>query len=67
MTLDEFRDSGRINIMTPEQAVAHFEAMLERAPVEHFMMFVPPGVPLDRFREYAELFASEVMPAFQNG
>jgi hypothetical protein len=51
--------------MTPKDAIVHIEGMLERAPVEHFMMFVPPGLPLSRFREYAELFAHEVMPAFQ--
>ncbi len=64
MTLDQLRDSGRINIMTPEQAVAHFEAMLARAPVEHFMMYVPAGMPPRQFAPYAELFAKEVMPAF---
>lgn len=66
MTLEEFKASGRVEILTPSQAIAYVEDMLARAPVEHFMMFVPPGVPLARFREYAELFASEVMPAFQN-
>ncbi len=65
MTLDEFKASGNVRIMTPKDAIAHIEGMLERAPVEHFMMFVPPGLPLARFREYAELFAHEVMPAFQ--
>lgn len=64
MTLDQFRTSGRINIMTPDQAIAHFEAMLDRAPVEHFMMYLPPGMPPKRFLTYAELFAKEVMPAF---
>ena len=64
MTLDEFRASGRVNILTPEEAIAHFEAMLDRAPVEHFMMYVPAGMPPKQFAPYAELFAKEVMPAF---
>lgn len=65
MTLDELRASGRINIMTPARAIAHFEDMLARCPaLEHFMMYVPPGMPPKQFAPYAELFAKEVMPAF---
>ena len=57
---------GRVKILTPKQAIAHFEDMLARCPaLEHFMMFVPAGMPPKQFAPYAELFAKEVMPAFQ--
>jgi len=46
------------------QAVNHFKAMQERIPVEHFMMMRPPGLPAQRFVEYAQVFADKVMPAF---
>ena len=65
MTLDELRASGRVKILTPAQAIDHFEGMLARCPaLEHFMMFVPAGMSPKRFAAYAELFAEEVMPAF---
>ncbi len=65
MTLEEFKASGKVRIMTPGEAIDFINGMLARAPVEHFMMFVPPGLPLSRFKEYAELFATDVIPAFK--
>jgi alkanesulfonate monooxygenase SsuD/methylene tetrahydromethanopterin reductase-like flavin-dependent oxidoreductase (luciferase family) len=65
MSLEEFQANGPMRILTPAQAIAHFEEMLSRAPVEHFMMMVPPGLPAARFAEYAETFAKEVAPAFR--
>jgi hypothetical protein len=38
--------------------------MQERAPVDHIMLGIPPGLPSARFKPYAELFAREVIPAF---
>jgi hypothetical protein len=64
MDIDTFRQSGIVQIMTPEQAVGHFKAMQERIPLEHFMMMRPPGLPAERFVEYAQLFADKVIPAF---
>lgn len=64
MDLQTFKQSGVMQIMTPEQAVAHFRAMRARVPVEHIMMMRPPGLPADRFIEYAQLFADKVIPAF---
>lgn len=64
MDLDAFKTSGILQIMTPAQAVTHFKAMQERMPLEHFMMMRPPGLPAERFVEYAQLFADEVIPAF---
>ncbi len=63
MDVDAFKRSGILQILTPEQAVAHFAAMRDRIPVEHFTMMRPPGLPATRFVEYAQLFADKVIPA----
>lgn len=65
MDLDAFRESGILQILTPEQAVEKFRAMQARMPVDHVMMMMPAGLPPARFVEYAGLFAREVLPAFQ--
>ncbi|MCJ8156108.1 LLM class flavin-dependent oxidoreductase [Sphingomonas sp. LaA6.9] len=65
MSLEAFKTSGILKILTPEQAIDHFRAMQARIPVEHFMMMLPPGLPPARFMPYAELFANEVIPAFR--
>jgi alkanesulfonate monooxygenase SsuD/methylene tetrahydromethanopterin reductase-like flavin-dependent oxidoreductase (luciferase family) len=64
MEVDDFKRSGILQIMTPEQAVDHFRAMQERIPLEHFMMMRPPGLPAERFVDYAQVFADKVLPAF---
>lgn len=64
MSLEEFKASGQLKVLTPEQAIAMFREMQERMPLDHYMMTYPPGFPRERFREYAELFAKEVIPAF---
>ena len=64
MSLDAFKASRILHIATPQQAIAYFTRMRERLPVDHFMMARPPGLPADRFRHYADLFAREVLPAF---
>lgn len=65
MTLAAFKASGILSILTPAQAIDMFHEMLAKAPVEHFMMMLPPGLPPAKFMQYAELFANEVMPAFR--
>jgi alkanesulfonate monooxygenase SsuD/methylene tetrahydromethanopterin reductase-like flavin-dependent oxidoreductase (luciferase family) len=65
MSLEDFKRSGILQIWTPEQAIEKLRAMQARIPVEHFMMMLPAGLPQDRFRDYAQLFADEVMPAFR--
>ena len=65
MSLDAFKRSGILKILTPSQAIDYFNRMRQRAPVEHFMMMRPAGLPAARFKAYAELFAAEVMPAFR--
>lgn len=64
MTLDAFKASGKLVIMTPDEAVAYFKARQARMPLEHVMMMKPPGLPTTRFIEYAGVFARDVIPAF---
>lgn len=63
MDLESFTHSGVLRILTPEQAVTHFTALRQRVPVEHYTMMRPPGLPAERFIEYAQLFADRVIPA----
>lgn len=65
MTLDAFKKSGTLRIMTPEAAIAMFKSMQERMPLDHVMMMMPPGLPAARFVDYAQVFANEVIPAFR--
>jgi alkanesulfonate monooxygenase SsuD/methylene tetrahydromethanopterin reductase-like flavin-dependent oxidoreductase (luciferase family) len=64
MSLDDFKKSGLLQIKTPDEAIAYFKDVQAQAPVEHFMLMVPPGLPIKQFAPYAELFAKKVMPAF---
>ena len=64
MSLEEFKKAGILRIYTPAQAIALFKDMQAKAPVEHIMMTLPPGLPAVKLQPYAELFAREVMPAF---
>ena len=63
-TIDEYKASGELQILTPEAAIAMFKGMQAKMPIEHFMMARPPGLPVPRFLHYAEVFAKQVMPAF---
>jgi alkanesulfonate monooxygenase SsuD/methylene tetrahydromethanopterin reductase-like flavin-dependent oxidoreductase (luciferase family) len=64
MTLEAFKSSGILRILTPPQAVDLFNDMRSKAPVEHFMMMLPPGLEPWKFAPYAEVFAQEVLPHF---
>lgn len=65
MSLDAFKASGILSVLTPEQAIRMLKRMREKAPVEHFMMMLPPGLPPAQFKPYAATFARDVMPAFR--
>jgi hypothetical protein len=64
MTLEAFKASGILRIFTPGEAIDMLNEMRAQAPVEHFMLMLPPGIVPSKFAPYAELFAREVMPAF---
>jgi len=65
MSLDQFKASGTLQIVTPDAAVAMFKELQTRMPLDHYMMMLPPGLPAKRFMHYAEIFAKEVMPKFR--
>lgn len=65
MSLDEFKASGVLQVLTPDAAIAKFKTMQERMPLEHVMMMWPAGLPAERFVTYAQLFADKVIPAFR--
>jgi alkanesulfonate monooxygenase SsuD/methylene tetrahydromethanopterin reductase-like flavin-dependent oxidoreductase (luciferase family) len=64
VTLDQFIARGMFKVLTPAEAVAMLRELQARIPVEHVMMTLPPGIPAEEFRPYADLFAREVIPAF---
>lgn len=64
MDLDAFKQSGTLQVVTPEQAVAMFRDLQWKMPLDHYMMAMPPGLPAERFVHYAQQFASDVLPAF---
>jgi alkanesulfonate monooxygenase SsuD/methylene tetrahydromethanopterin reductase-like flavin-dependent oxidoreductase (luciferase family) len=63
-TLEEYKASGELQILTPDAAIAFFEDLQARMPIEHYMMALPPGLPAERFLYYAGVLAKEVMPVF---
>jgi alkanesulfonate monooxygenase SsuD/methylene tetrahydromethanopterin reductase-like flavin-dependent oxidoreductase (luciferase family) len=65
MSFEDFKASGTLRVLTPVQAIAYFNDLLDKKAMEHFMLFVPSGFSLVRFAEYAEVFAKEVIPAFR--
>jgi alkanesulfonate monooxygenase SsuD/methylene tetrahydromethanopterin reductase-like flavin-dependent oxidoreductase (luciferase family) len=65
MSLDAFKQSGILDLMTPDEAITRFRKMKQELPaLEHMMFMRPPGLPAERFKAYAALFAEKVMPAF---
>lgn len=65
MSLEAFKRSGILQILTPDEAIATFRAMKSRMPhLDHIMLMRPPGLAADRFVHYADIFAREVLPAF---
>lgn len=64
MTLEAFKASGILRILTPSEAIDMLSSMRAKAPIEHFTMMLPPGLEPHKFTEYAQLFAEQVMPHF---
>ncbi len=65
MSLDQFKTSGILQIITPDAVVKMLQDMQSSMPLDHVMMMMPPGLPVERFQHYAETFASKVIPAFR--
>lgn len=64
MSLDAFKASGILEVLTPDEAVAHFTGLHARTGVEHVTLMLPPGLPPAEFEPYARVFAEAVIPAF---
>jgi hypothetical protein len=64
MSLEQFKDSGTLQVITPDAAIAMLHGLRARMPLEHYIFSVPAGLPVDRFVHYARTVADKVMPAF---
>lgn len=66
MSLDAFKASGTLQIMTPDAAVRMLKDLQTRMPLKQYIFSMPAGLPIDRFVHYAEIVSSKVMPAFSS-
>jgi len=64
MSLEEFKQSGLLQILTPDEAITMLRQLQERTPLDHYAMMMPPGLPPAKFVEYADVVARKVVPAF---
>ncbi len=63
---DEVRESGLLQIATPEEAVDLVGAYAEATGIERYYTWtIPPGYPAEQMNEHLQLFAEEVMPKFR--
>jgi alkanesulfonate monooxygenase SsuD/methylene tetrahydromethanopterin reductase-like flavin-dependent oxidoreductase (luciferase family) len=66
MDIDQFKQSGIVNALTPEAAIAHIRARTDAYPqIDSYALQAPAGLSTDRFAPYVEAFASKVLPAFR--
>ena len=66
-TKDELKASGMVSVVTPSQAVDEIGAYVEATGIERYYTWtVPPGLPAAAMNPHLALFASDVMPAFQD-
>ncbi len=64
--VDGLKASGLLTVLTPDKAIAFLKEMQDAIPVETFSMeLTPPGMPCAKSFKSLELFAKEVLPAFQ--
>ncbi|MBV1690933.1 LLM class flavin-dependent oxidoreductase [Novosphingobium sp. G106] len=63
-TLKEYKASGELKIMTPDEAITYLKGLQEKMPLEHYLLGMPPGLPTERFLHYAGHIAQDVLPAF---
>lgn len=63
---DDLRESGMIDVVTPQHAVDLIGAYVEATGIERYYTWtVPPGMPAAAMNDYLALFASDVMPHFR--
>lgn len=62
----QLRESGMLQVLTPQAAVDAIGAYVEATGIERYYTWtVPPGMPAARMNKYLELFATSVMPHFR--
>ena len=61
MSLEAFKASCILRILAPDLAIDRFKRMQARMPVEHLIKMLDPP---SKFVDYAEVLATEAMPAF---
>ena len=66
LDLETVKQSGMIQVLTPEQAIEWIRGRAAAAEgLASMGMMVPAGYPLSKLAEHAELFATKVIPAFR--
>jgi alkanesulfonate monooxygenase SsuD/methylene tetrahydromethanopterin reductase-like flavin-dependent oxidoreductase (luciferase family) len=66
MDLEQFKQSGILNALTPEQAIEHIKTRLQTHPqLDSYALQAPVGLSMDKFAPYVEAFAQRVLPAFK--
>ncbi|MGR8921640.1 MAG: LLM class flavin-dependent oxidoreductase [Gammaproteobacteria bacterium] len=64
--IDELRELGILQCLTPQQACDSIGSYVEATGIERYYTWtVPPGYPVAAMDEHLGLFASEVMPHFR--
>jgi len=62
----ELRESGMLQVLSPQHAVDAIGAYVEATGIERYYTWtVPPGMPAAQMNPHLELFAAEVMPHFR--
>jgi alkanesulfonate monooxygenase SsuD/methylene tetrahydromethanopterin reductase-like flavin-dependent oxidoreductase (luciferase family) len=66
LDLDQFKQSGILNVLTPADAIEHIRARVETYPqLDSYALQAPAGLPMEEFAPYVETFAKSVLPAFK--
>lgn len=66
MDFETFKQSGIMNVFTPEQAIAHIGKRLDDYPqIESYCFQAPAGLSAEKYAPYLETFAKEVLPALR--
>lgn len=66
MDFETFKQAGILNVLTPEQAIAHIRKRTDAFPqIESYCLQAPAGLSMDKFAPYVETFAKEVLPALK--
>jgi alkanesulfonate monooxygenase SsuD/methylene tetrahydromethanopterin reductase-like flavin-dependent oxidoreductase (luciferase family) len=66
MDLEQFEQSGILNVLPPDRAIEHIRARVDAHPqLDSYALQAPVGLSMDKFAPYVETFAKTVLPAFK--